>query len=159
MPFCFPRWWIGPVLLLHLAPRSLVQVRASFHISHLYLFGQYPTYRILNIEYPISNIQHWFKSALVFIYHVSVSFWPISNFKLPNIWQFLGFHRNSICKQISENQCWTYSQVFFCFENNTFVCAVLLFGIISSISIQVLLFDWILRAIEGGALQILLTWI
>ena len=34
----------------------------------------------------------------------------ISNkLKLPDIWQFLGFYRSSICKQILGNQCEAYS--------------------------------------------------
>ena len=43
---------------------------------------------------------------------LSALFWAsqISNkLKLPDIWQFLGFYRSSICKQILGNQCEAYS--------------------------------------------------
>ena len=72
------------------------------------------------IFFPAQNTKHKHKHTkqkhkinLVLISGIFFPAWRLSKLKLANIWQFLGFYRISICKQISENQCKTYSQVVF----------------------------------------------
>ena len=77
-------------------------------ISFVFPFSQimnWPTFAS-----PPLNL-HWFMLASYSqntFHFISGDFflpWRISKLKLPDIWQFLAFHRISICKQISENQC------------------------------------------------------